>query len=82
MTTETQTSATGIEEIDAFIERTADERLAEFLDFLRIPSIGTLSEHDGDTRAAADFLVERFTSIGFENVEASPTGRHPIVYAD
>lgn len=69
-------------DIDAFIERTVDERLADYLDFLRIPSIGTLSKHDADTRAAAQFLVERLERMGFENVEASPTGGHPIVYAD
>jgi acetylornithine deacetylase/succinyl-diaminopimelate desuccinylase-like protein len=69
-------------EIDAFIERTKDERLADYLDFLRIPSIGTLHEHNADTAAAADFLVERLKAMGFENVEASPTGGHPIVYAD
>ena len=80
--TDTLAGQPAIDELDAYIQRTADERLAEFLEFLRIPSIGTLSEHDADTRAAADFLVERFKSIGFENVEASPTGRHPIVYAD
>ena len=69
-------------EIDSFIEKTADERLADYLEFLRIPSIGTLHEHDADTQAAADFLVKRLRKMGFENVEASPTPRHPIVYAD
>jgi acetylornithine deacetylase/succinyl-diaminopimelate desuccinylase-like protein len=69
-------------EIDSFLDRTRDERLADYLDFLRIPSIGTLHAHDADTRAAADFLVERLRNMGFENVEASPTGGHPIVYAD
>jgi acetylornithine deacetylase/succinyl-diaminopimelate desuccinylase-like protein len=71
-----------IGEIDAFIERTADERLAEYLDLLRIPSIGTLHEHDGDVRRAAEFIAERLERIGFEHVEVSPTGGHPIVYAD
>jgi acetylornithine deacetylase/succinyl-diaminopimelate desuccinylase-like protein len=69
-------------EIESFIERTAEERLADYLEFLRIPSIGTLHAHDADTKAAAQFLVERLRNMGFENVEASPTPRHPIVYAD
>ena len=69
-------------EIDSFIEKTADERLADYLEFLRIPSIGTLHAHDADTQAAAEFLVQRLRKMGFEHVEASPTGRHPIVYAD
>ncbi|HWH23932.1 MAG TPA: dipeptidase [Candidatus Limnocylindria bacterium] len=68
--------------VEAFIEQTAEERLGDYLDFLRIPSIGTLSEHADDVRAAADFLVERLSAMGFEHAEASPTGGHPIVYAD
>jgi acetylornithine deacetylase/succinyl-diaminopimelate desuccinylase-like protein len=71
-----------MQEIDRWIERTVDERLSDYLDFLKIPSIGTLSEHDPDTLAAAQFLVERLQRMGFENVEAAPTGGHPIVYAD
>lgn len=76
------TDTVNMDEIDQFIERTTDERLADYLDFLRIPSIGTLRQHDGDVRAAAQFLVDRLKTMGFENVEASPTGGHPIVYAD
>jgi len=76
------TDVAAMAEIDDFIERTADERLADYLEFLRIPSIGTLKEHDADVRAAAQFLVDRLERMGFENVEASPTGGHPIVYAD
>jgi len=71
-----------MQEIDAFIERTRDERLADFLELLSIPSIGTLKEHDADTQRAAEFIAERLTGIGFDNVEISPTGGHPIVYAD
>jgi acetylornithine deacetylase/succinyl-diaminopimelate desuccinylase-like protein len=75
-------SGDDIGQLDDFLSRTADDRLADYIEFLKIPSIGTLSEHNADTRAAADFLVERFKMIGFENVEASDTGGHPIVYAD
>lgn len=71
-----------MDEIDSFIERTKDERLADYLDFLRIPSIGTLKQHDADTRRASEFVAERLAGMGFENVEIAPTGGHPIVYAD
>ena len=43
-------------DLDAFVERTADERLADYLELLLIPSIGTLSENDPDTRATAHFV--------------------------
>jgi len=67
--------------IDEFLERTADERLADYVDFLRIPSIGALSDHDADTARAAAFLVERLNSIGF-TAGAEPTPGHPIVYGE
>ncbi|MDQ3937284.1 MAG: dipeptidase [Chloroflexota bacterium] len=70
------------ERIEGFLERTADERLADYLDFLRIPSIGTLSQHAADVRRAASFIAQRLEQIGIENVEVSPTGGHPIVYGD
>ena len=69
-------------DLDAFFERTADERLADYLDLLRLPSIGAQKEHDGDVRATAEFIAERFERMGFEHVEVSPTGGHPMVYAD
>jgi acetylornithine deacetylase/succinyl-diaminopimelate desuccinylase-like protein len=68
--------------LDAFLERTRDERLQDYLAFLRIPSIGTLTEHAADMRAAAAFATERLAAWGFEHAEASETRGHPIVYAD
>jgi len=47
-----------------------------------MPSIGTLSQNDPDTRATAEFVADRFRSMGLENVEVAPTGGHPMVYAD
>jgi acetylornithine deacetylase/succinyl-diaminopimelate desuccinylase-like protein len=69
-------------DFDAFFERTADERLADYLDLLRLPSIGAQKEHDGDVRATAEFVAARFERMGFEHVEVSPTKGHPMVYAD
>jgi len=57
--------------IDAFLAEHADERLADYVDFLRIPSIGTLSEHRQDMVAAAAFVAERMTRWGLEHVEVS-----------
>ena len=70
------------DDLDAFVEGTSDARMADYLDLLRIPSIGTLSENDPDTRAAAHFVADRFAGMGFEHVEVSETGGNPIIYAD
>ncbi|HUR16437.1 MAG TPA: dipeptidase, partial [Candidatus Limnocylindrales bacterium] len=78
----TPAPADTIRVLDDWFERTADERLADYLALLRLPSIGTLSEHAADVRATAEFIAQRFRSWGLENVEVSPTAGHPIVYAD
>ncbi|CAN5808337.1 dipeptidase [soil metagenome] len=75
-------SATALPAIEEFLARTADERLADYLDFLRIPSIGTLSEHAVDMERAASFVAERLERMGVESVEVAPTGGHPIVYGE
>jgi acetylornithine deacetylase/succinyl-diaminopimelate desuccinylase-like protein len=67
--------------IDAYLARTTDERLADYVDFLRIPSIGALSEHAPDMHRAAEFLVERLNAMGI-SAEASPTAGHPVVYGE
>jgi acetylornithine deacetylase/succinyl-diaminopimelate desuccinylase-like protein len=68
--------------IDAYLERTARERLDEYQAFLRIPSISALSEHASDMRIAADWLADQLRDIGIENVEVAPTGGHPVVYGE
>ena len=71
-----------IAEIDAYLDATAQERLADYLEFLRIPSIGTLDEHRPDMQRAAEFVARRMREAGIENIDVSPTGGHPIVYGD
>jgi acetylornithine deacetylase/succinyl-diaminopimelate desuccinylase-like protein len=71
-----------IADLDAYIAATEQERLADYLAFLRIPSISALDEHKPDMRAAAEFVAERMRTAGLEHVEVSLTDGHPIVYAD
>lgn len=68
-------------DLDSFVASTRNERLADFLELLRLPSIGTLSEHDPDTRATADLICARLAGMGLA-AEVSPTARHPMVYAE
>jgi acetylornithine deacetylase/succinyl-diaminopimelate desuccinylase-like protein len=68
--------------VEAFIEATAEERMDDYLAFLRIPSISALSEHKADMVAAAEFVASRLSAWGLEHVEVSPTAGHPVVYAD
>jgi acetylornithine deacetylase/succinyl-diaminopimelate desuccinylase-like protein len=61
--------------------------LEELKELLRIPSISTLPEHNGDTRQAAETLAGEMTRISLEKVrliETSHGGRagHPLVYGE
>ena len=76
--TDTGSDAQALGAIDEYLARTADERLADYIDFLRIPSIGALSGHDADTARAADFLVQRLNAMGIK-AESSPTPGAPTV---
>ncbi len=49
---------------------------------LRIPSISTLPEHNGDCRLAAESLAANLKRIGMENVRLIETQGHPLVYGD
>ncbi|MBI2763085.1 MAG: dipeptidase [Chloroflexi bacterium] len=68
--------------VAAQLDATAETRIASLLEFLRIPSISALSEHAGDVRRAADWIVAELTRIGFEHAEVCETPWHPVVYAD
>jgi acetylornithine deacetylase/succinyl-diaminopimelate desuccinylase-like protein len=67
---------------DAFVERHRDRLLDELKEFLRIPSISTLPEHQDDIARAAQFVAESLRRVGMENVEVIATDKHPLVYGD
>jgi acetylornithine deacetylase/succinyl-diaminopimelate desuccinylase-like protein len=69
-------------ELERYLESTRDERLADYQAFLRIPSIGALSEHAADVRRCAEWLAARLVAAGLEHGEVSETAGHPVVYAD
>ena len=56
--------------------------LDELLQFLSIPSISALPDHAGDVQHAAQWVANRLTVAGMENVQILPTAGHPVVYAD
>lgn len=70
------------EGLETQLDATREERHASYLELLRIPSISTLPEHATDCLRTAEWIVAELNRIGFEHAEASPTGGHPIVYAD
>lgn len=52
-------------------------------EFLRIPSISTLSEHQGDVRRCAEFTRGLLVSAGLAGARLIESeGRHPLVYGE
>ena len=58
----------------------SDPRLAEYLQFLRFPSISTDPERKGDVAACAAWLERKLTGMGLQT-RVVPTAGHPIVLA-
>ena len=70
------------EQINQYVAQHESRLLEELLEFLRIPSISTLPEHDADVQRAAEFTAASLRAAGMENVEVIATAKHPLVYAD
>jgi acetylornithine deacetylase/succinyl-diaminopimelate desuccinylase-like protein len=68
--------------IDAYVDAQRARFLEELKQFLRIPSISALPEHEADIRCAAEWVAERLRAAGLENVEIIQGDGHPLVYAD
>jgi acetylornithine deacetylase/succinyl-diaminopimelate desuccinylase-like protein len=54
----------------------------ELLQFLSIPSISSLPSHAGEVQRAAQWVAERLTTAGLEQVQILSTGGHPVVYGE
>lgn len=68
--------------VENFVTKEESRFLEELLEFLRIPSVSTLPEHETDVARAARFVADGLKTVGMENVEIIPTDGHPLVYGD
>jgi acetylornithine deacetylase/succinyl-diaminopimelate desuccinylase-like protein len=59
-----------------------DTFLTELKDFLALPSVSALPEHKPDIQRTAQWLAEKFTSLGLRNAQVNPTPGHPVVTAE
>lgn len=71
-----------LSKLDAYFAENRDKHLAELDEFLRIPSISSLSEHKQDMQAAASWLAAAMKRVNLENITIDETGGHPVVYGD
>jgi acetylornithine deacetylase/succinyl-diaminopimelate desuccinylase-like protein len=57
-----------------------DRLLRELGEFLRIPSVSTLPAHNGDCRAAAEWVATELRRLGCHDVELLGSETHPVVW--
>jgi acetylornithine deacetylase/succinyl-diaminopimelate desuccinylase-like protein len=65
-----------------YIHANRDRFIAELKDYLAIPSISALPEHQDDVRKCAEWTADEMRRIGLQNVRLMETPGHPIVYGD
>ncbi len=68
-------------DLDAYLTEHDGRIHAELFEFLRIPSVSARSEHNGDTRAAAEWVATSLRDAGL-SATVHPTAGHPIVLGE
>lgn len=68
--------------LESYLQSAQTSQLEDLSDWLRIPSVSTLSQHTADVERAAGWLARKMESAGLQNIETIPTDGHPIVYSD
>ncbi len=53
----------------AYYQTHYNDLFAEFLTFLRIPSVSTADVHKDDIKKAAAFLVSKLNTLGFKKLK-------------
>ncbi|MGV8017521.1 MAG: M20/M25/M40 family metallo-hydrolase [Ignavibacteria bacterium] len=69
-------------ELDKYIDKNKNRFLEELKEFLRIPSVSNEEKHADDVKKAAEWLLDKLSDVGMENIKIYETDGHPIVYAD
>lgn len=67
---------------EEYLDEHQEKYIKQLKEWLAIPSISTLSEHDDDVYLAAEWVRNRLVNIGFSEVRTIPTNGHPLVYTE
>ncbi|MFO7524407.1 MAG: dipeptidase [Ignavibacteriaceae bacterium] len=71
-----------MENVIKYIDSNYETYITELKEFLRIPSISTLSENKPDMQTAAKFVADKLNNAGMKKIEIYQTKGHPIVYGE
>ncbi len=65
-----------------YAQKNQDSFLKQLIALCEIPSISTDPEAKPDMQRTAEWVAEKLTHIGIENIRIMPTAKHPVVYGD
>ena len=65
---------------EEYLRETEQADLEALNEFLRIPSVSALPQHDADVRRAAEWLAGKLRDAGVPEVDLLPTARNPVVF--
>ena len=68
-------------DLDAYFAANRSAARDELFELLRIPSVSARSEHNGDTRRAADWVAKSLRDVGC-TATVHPTAGHPVVVGE
>ena len=68
--------------IKNYVEAHQQRFLDELFELLRFPSVSADPAYGDDVRRTAEYVAQKLTDAGAENVEVCPTAGHPIVYGE
>lgn len=68
--------------VHELIDSQRETYVSELQEYLRIPSVSTLTERNSDTIRAAEWTAAQMRAAGLQNVALYPTARHPVVYGE
>jgi acetylornithine deacetylase/succinyl-diaminopimelate desuccinylase-like protein len=68
------------DQVLSYLAEHQDRHLQQLCDWLRIPSISSVSKHSDDVQRAAQFVADELRDLDLA-VEIIPTDGHPLVYA-
>jgi len=71
-----------VQDIIKHIEKNTDNYLTELKEYLRIPSISTLSSHQKHMLTCAKFVSKKLKDAGMNKIKIIPTKGHPLVYGE
>ena len=71
-----------IDKVVDFINVQRDRYVEELKQYLAIPSVSALPQHQADVRRCAEWTAEQMRTIGLQNVTLMETPGNPIVYGD